>query len=138
LRSGDIEVHLPDQRSKDAALNTISTPEYKILRQDYPVEIQGVPLRLLVASGEHADNNELIRAITTANKRAIPTLTINRIRWLHHPKTHDDRIKEGKTRGSLIVSLPTRAIQYEVTRKGLAIDSELFEARLYDYSIQIR
>ena len=43
LHSGDVEVMVPDQWTKDRALNQQQTEGVKILRQDYPVEVRGVP-----------------------------------------------------------------------------------------------
>lgn len=37
---------VPDRKAKDQALNQREGEGYEILRQDYPVEIPGVPLTL--------------------------------------------------------------------------------------------
>ena len=39
LRSGDVEVMVPDQNAKNRAFNQAQTVGCKILRQDYPVEV---------------------------------------------------------------------------------------------------
>jgi len=123
LRSGDFEVLMRDQKAKDAALNQSQPEGMKILRQDYPVEILGVPLTLQVASGKDADNSGILSEIRTASQPFVPNLAINRIRWLHAPKEHEAHIASRKTRGTLILSLPTQVIQHEVIRKGLAIEA---------------
>jgi hypothetical protein len=138
LRSGDVEAIVPNQQSKDVILSqATSTDSIKILRQDYPVELWGVPLALEVASGKEANNQLLIQSIITSSKQ-INGLAINKVRWLHAASTHASRKEAGKTRGTLIVSLPTQALQHEVIKKGLVINSELFEARLYDHGTEIR
>ena len=81
LRSGDVEVMVPDQKAKDHALNQQEVEGYKILRQDYPIEIPGIPLSLGIKEGKGADNTELIRDICTATRKTIPGITINRICW---------------------------------------------------------
>lgn len=39
LRSGDVEVVVPDQKTKDQVLNQKEVEGCKVLRQDYPVEV---------------------------------------------------------------------------------------------------
>jgi hypothetical protein len=138
LRSGDVEAIVPNQQTKDRILSqATSTDNIKILRQDYPVELWGVPLSLEVASGKEANNQALIQSITTSSKQ-INGLAINKVRWLHAGNTHTSRQEAGKTRGTLIIGLPTQALQHEVIKKGLVINSELFEAHLHDHGTEIR
>jgi hypothetical protein len=63
LRSGDIDAMVPDQLAKDQALNRRDTNEFKILRQDYLVEVPGVPYTLQVESGRERNNPVLIQAL---------------------------------------------------------------------------
>ena len=56
LHSGDVEVTLPNQEVKDQTLTQKDTPECKILRQDFPVEIIRVPLTTQVESRKGAIN----------------------------------------------------------------------------------
>ena len=56
IRSGNIEVIVPDQTAKDHALNQTSIDGVKILRQNYSVEVLAVPLSLRVDSGKIVDN----------------------------------------------------------------------------------
>jgi hypothetical protein len=136
LRSGDIEVMVPDQTAKDHALNQATIEGVKILRQDYPVEISAVPLSLQVDSGRTADNQALIQELINENKRRIPTLAIHKIRWLHAPKTLDKRRAYGKTRSTLIISTPSQDIQHELINKGLVLDAQLYEANLWNHGIE--
>jgi hypothetical protein len=138
LRSGDIEIMVPDQRTKDRILNQAETEGIKILRQDYPIEIWGVPLSLQVHHGKSADNTELIKAICTASKRMLPDLAINRIGWLHNPKQHKKRLETGKQRGTLIISCPTQEIQHHAIRSGIVIDSQFYEAMVHDRGVKVQ
>lgn len=66
-------------------------------------------------------------------RRLIPSFAITKVRWLHDPvkqPTRDDT--RPKTRGTLILSLPTQDIQHQAIRKGIVIDSTLYEARLFE------
>jgi len=138
LRSGDIEVSVPDQHTKDRVLNQPQVKDLQILRQDYPVELWGVPLSTMIDSGRDANNTALLQGICTASKAIIPTLTINKFRWLHAPKQHELRLQAGKTRGTIVISLPTQALQHEVIQKGLVINSQLYDAHLHDHGTQVR
>ncbi len=44
LRSGDIDVTVPDETAKDRAYGLPSTDELRIFKKDYLVEVLGVPL----------------------------------------------------------------------------------------------
>lgn len=138
LRSGDVEVMMTNQAIKDKALNQGEIAGCKVLRQDYPVEVSGVPLTTPIKHGKGVENDEVIKEICTAIKRVIPDMAINRLRWLHDEKGHEERLNMGKKRGNIIVSLPTQALQMEVTRKGLVIGAEWFEARLYSHSLEMK
>jgi hypothetical protein len=138
LRSGDIEVTVPDQRSKDQALNQQDTGGYKILRQDYPIEVPGVPLSTAIRNRKDPENEETIKAICRANKRMIPNMAINRIRWMHDDKTQEERKKNGKTRGTVLISFSTQALQHEAVRKGIVIDSQIYDVRLYSQSLEVK
>jgi len=47
LRSGDIEVSVRDLKTKDEALTRTGYEGLKVLRQDYSVEVPGVPFDLI-------------------------------------------------------------------------------------------
>jgi hypothetical protein len=138
LRSGDIDVIVPDQATKDRLLNLPETPGIKILRQSYLIEVPGVPLSLQIASGKDADNTLVIRNLIKSTKKTIPDLAIDHVRWLHAPDSQPNRGGIAKTRGSLIVTLPTQALQTQAVRNGLIIDSQLYEVRLYAHSCQVK
>jgi hypothetical protein len=138
LRSGDIEVVVPDQKTKDQVLNQKEVEGCKVLRQDYPVEVPSVPLSVTIKNRRDPENENTIREICRANKRMIPSLAINRVRWLHDDKTQEERRRNGKTRGTVIMSLPTQELQHEVIRKGIVIDSQIYDARLYSQSLEAK
>lgn len=138
LRSGDIEVAVPDQKTKDQTLNQQETDGCKILRQDYPVEVPGVPLSLDIQNRKSPENEAIIRSICQANKRMMPQIAINRIRWLHNDKAQEERRKNGKTRGTVIISFPTQALQHEAIRKGVVIEAQIYDARLYSQGLEVK
>src|SRR5205814_1038622 len=116
LRSGDVDVHVPTQALKDQLLNGPDAPGCKILRKDYLIEVPGVPLTTKVASGKNADNSDTIRQICEATKCLVPGMAISRLHWLHDGDTPARRTpparateKPPKTRGTLIIGLPTQA-----------------------------
>jgi hypothetical protein len=138
MRSGDIEVSVLNQSAKDRALNQAEVEGCKVLRQDYPVEVPGVPLATPIKHGKAIENDEVAKEVSAASKRLIPGITINRIRWLHDAKGHEIRLMAKKTRGTVIVSFPTQAMQHEAIRKGLVIGAEPFEASLYNNSLEMK
>src|SRR6266513_6517966 len=79
LRSGDVEVMMTDQNAKDKALNQGEIAGCKVLRQDYPVEVPGVPLTTEIKHGKVVENDEVIKEICKTTKKIIPGITINRI-----------------------------------------------------------
>jgi hypothetical protein len=91
LRSGDIDVMVPDQATKDKILNQPEIEGIKVLRQDYLIELPSVPLSVSIASGKDVDNTRLIYEICAATKRTIPNIAINQVQ----PK-RDDRSDIGK------------------------------------------
>ena len=141
LQSGDVDVFVKDQTAKDLALCQNNYQGLKVLRQDYVLEIPGVPLNLQVTSGLHADNGELIRRIKKDTARLNPTLEITMVRWLHDVKAQSKRNQETgkvKTKGTLLVHCPTQEIQHRAVKSGIVIDAQLYEARLFDSSVLLR
>ena len=102
LRSNDTEVFVQSISQRDAALNMAQPKEFCVLKQDYPVEILGVPLGTMIHGGKNADNGRMIYQITTETNVRIPGIQINRLRWLYDGKEHQWRNKNGHTRGSVI------------------------------------
>ncbi len=142
LKSGDIDVAVPDEATRDRAQGLPSTKDFKIFKRDYLVEIPGVLLTTQIADGKNADNAQLASAICEASRTISPGLQITRIRWLHAQRTPAQRMRdvcEGrkKTRGSLIVGFLTEEMQRTAIRGGLIIDAQLFETRPFDKSLQV-
>jgi hypothetical protein len=138
LHSGDIDVTVPDEASKDRAQGLPSTEALKIYKKDYLVEISDIPLSVRVACEKEANNTLLATAICEASRLVFPGLQITRIRWLHYPyrRVRDTDHKPAKTRRSLIVGLPTQEMQRRAIRGGLIIDAQLFEVRPFERSLQ--
>ena len=80
MRNINTEVFVQSTSQRGAALNMRQLSELKILRQDFPVEVFGVPLRTRIEGGRDANNYAIIREIETATKARISGLVINRIR----------------------------------------------------------
>jgi hypothetical protein len=74
LRSGDIDVIMPDEASKDRAHGLPSTEELKIYKKDYLIEVPGVLLSVRVACEKGADNTHLATAICEASRTVSPGL----------------------------------------------------------------
>jgi hypothetical protein len=84
LRSGDIDVTVPDEAAKDRAHGLPSTETLKIFKRDYLVEVPSVPLSVRVACEKGADNARLANTDCEASRTLSPGLQITRIRWLHN------------------------------------------------------
>lgn len=142
LRSGDIDITVPDEATKDRAYSLPSTEELKIYKKDYLVEAIGVPLSVRVAcekGGINAQKNaQLAAAICTASKSIAPGLQITRIRWLHKQEDismQDACEKHTKTRGSLLIGFPTQEMQRRAIQGGLVIEAQLFETRPFEQAL---
>ena len=92
LHSSNIEVMFPNQQAKDQTITQRNTPGCKILRQDYPVEVIGVPLNTPVESRQGTTNTQIIQKITEATKKLALGITITRVVWLN--KEHRTHIGE--------------------------------------------
>ena len=138
LRSGDIDVTVPDEATKDRAQGLPSTEDLKIYKKDYLVEVPGVPLAVRVAGEKGADNTPLAMAICDASRSVTPGLQISRIRWLHNPNrpVRNAGGKPAKTRGSLIIGVPTQEIQRRAIRGGVIINAQLFDVRPFEKGLQ--
>src|SRR5277367_4813399 len=84
LHSGDIDVTVPDEATRDRAQGLPATEEFKVFRKDYLVEVPSVPLSTQVTYERGADNTRLASAICEASKSLAPGLQITYIRWLHN------------------------------------------------------
>lgn len=142
LHSGDIDVTVPDEATKDRAQGLPSTEELKIFKKDYLVEVIGVPLSTQVACEKGAENAHLAKTICEASRSMSPGLQITWIRWLHSQTQHAPRTqgvegKPTKTRGSLLVGLPTQEMQRRAIRGGLIVGAQLFEVRPFERGLMI-
>src|SRR5438045_5095079 len=79
LKSGDIDIMVPDQATKDCILNQPEIEGCKILQQDYLIKVPWVPLSLCVNSGQEVDNSSIIQEICKGTKRTVPGIAINHI-----------------------------------------------------------
>jgi hypothetical protein len=142
LRSGDVDIYVPDQAEKDRVLNQPESEGIKILRQNYIIEIPSVPLTLGVSCCKGADNNTIIKDICDGSKKLVPGIAIDNIQWLHSPEAQSRRNgatnAKAKTRGTILIAVPTQAIQTKIIQKGIIIDSQLFDTRLFDHSLRIK
>jgi len=138
LQSNNIKVAVPDQRTKDCVLNQPQMEDLRILQQDYSVKLWGVSLFTSIDNGKSANNTALMQGMCNAFRIIILTLSINKIHWLHTPKQHKSHLQIGKTRGTIVVSLPTQTLQHEVIQKGIVINSQLYDVHLHDHDTQIR
>lgn len=144
LKSGDVDVHVKDQAAKDRLLNGADPVGCKVLRKDYLLEVPGVPLSLEVAHGKGSDNATLIKDIKAATSRIAPGIEINRVQWLHDGPGQAKRWERPgvpqriKTKGTLIIGVPTQTIQHQLACQGVVIGAELHPARLADNSTTIK
>ena len=113
MRSSDTEVFFQSASQRDAAINMRQPSEFKILQQDFPGEISGVPLQTRIEGVRDSNNYVIIREIETVKGVRILGLSISRIRKLHDGKEVQRSKKNGRNRGSIVVSLPPKAIQTE-------------------------
>jgi len=79
LRSDNIKVTVPDQRTKDRVLNQPQVEDLRILQQNYPVKLWGVPLSTSIDNGKSANNTALMQGMCNAFRIIILTLSINKI-----------------------------------------------------------
>ena len=136
LRSGDVDVTVPSEAAKDKARTAPPVEGIKIYRKDYLVEVPGVPLSLQVNCGKGASNSALERTIMEASRVMTPGVQLTSITWKHKlRKTPTRKDRAIKTRGSLIIGVPTQDMQRKIVAGGLIIDSQLFEARLFDRAL---
>ena len=133
LRSGDIRVVLKDTSAKERAVLKGSVGSARVLRQDYPVEVSGVPLQIKVHYGKEAEarNAPLIKEILQDNRYITPH-TITRVSWIHGGRTE----KAGKKRSSLIVYLSSEDRRDKVIQEGIAIKGIWYATKLWSPALQ--
>lgn len=135
MRSGDIRVTVTNKeyitKNKESLQHQMDAT---ILREDHPVEVLAVPRTLAVQEGKGADNSTLLRELSTANGKIVPGIQLTRISWIHQ-QPQDGQPQ--KARGSLILSIANHEHQMEAVRRGVIIEGQLFQARLYDYNLRL-
>jgi len=136
LQSGDIDVAVPDEATKDRAQGIPPTESIRIHRKDYLVEVPGVPLDTEVACGKQADNSLLAAAICDGSKGMTSGIQITRIQWLYSQPQLQRLLAEGKQRGSLLVGFSTQEMRRRAIRGGLVINAQLFEVRQFERGLQ--
>ena len=125
VRSGDIRITMASTQQKEATLNDRDhvgqTLGAKLLRQDYPVEVQAVPTSIPVQHGKAADNTRTIQEMVESTRRLIPNFTATIIMWIHGEDSL--RPKKGEARvprhASLIVHVPTTELQKKAVQQGI-------------------
>ena len=141
LHSSDIDVTVPSEAARDKAQAIQPTPALKVFRNDYMVEVPGVPLTMRVAGEKSTDNALLAANIYEASKTLSSGLQITRIRWLHRERKGNQRgasTTQVKTRGSLLVGLQTQDMQRRAIQGGLVINAQLFEARPFERALLMK
>ena len=128
LRSGDIRVVLRDTKAKEQTMSMGKVGDARILRQDYPVEVAGVPLSIPVAHGGEGSmkNAPLVQEILKSNKHIQGNL-ITRVAWIHGARTQT----AGKKRSSLIVYLATEEARNRAVKEGLTIKGIWHHVKLW-------
>ena len=137
LQSGDIDVIVASQEAKDRAMAIQPSPEMKVYRRDYLIEVPGVPMSTEVDGGKAADNSRLACEIVESSKIVTPRIQITSIRWLHgdQPPRQRDAGQPQRTRGSLLIGLPTQEMQLRAIAGGIVINAEFFPTRPFERSL---
>ena len=136
LPSGDIRLTLESAAQKERATRAADTIQRelkaKIIKEDYPIEVLGVP------TGKGADNSTLMKEIIQVNSRMITGFDISRIAWIHGKRSVQPGANGQVPRtASLIVYVLNEGIQKAALRKGLVIDYNHLTTRLYEPSLQL-
>ena len=142
LRSGDMRITMASAQQKETALkNGDSIGQAlgaKVLRQDYPVEVQAVPISVPVEHGKASNNTKVIQEMVEGTRRLIPNFTVTRIAWIHGEESI--KPKKGETRAprhaSLLVHVPTAELQKKAVQHGIIIEGVIYPTRLYDNALQ--
>lgn len=104
----------------------------KVIRRPRLVMISGVPIQETIKNRKCEENEEWIKKVQRRN----PGLIIERVSWLYSDKNLHRRRTEGKqTKGSIILSMATEAMQHQVVRQGLLVGAEWHPARMWDVSL---
>jgi hypothetical protein len=143
LPSGDIRVTLENPTQKEQAIRAQGRLKeqlgVKIIREEFPVEVLGVPTSFTVPTERQEDSTPAIQAIKTSTAGRVPGLEITRLHWIHGKRSLQPKRKDGPVpkAASLILWLPREALQREVCLKGVVIDCTLYDCRLYHTGLQL-
>ena len=145
LQSGDINVFIKDKETRDQVLQRPPQAEIKVLHQDFPIEVPGIPLSIPVSKGRLADNTALLAQITQETKKMYQGENINinftAARWLHQDARNSERQRANaqvKTRGTLLLSCATQEAQEAIVKKGVIISGGKYDAHLFDWGNMVK
>ena len=134
LRSGDIRVTL---KNKPYAIKNKGSIQHQIdatiLQEVFPVEVLAVPLSLGVQKGPNADNTKLLQELSRENGKTVPNIQFTKIHWIRQ-RTYQAKNQPPKSYTSLILSPATAQHQQDLVRRGVLIEGQFYQARLYDYN----
>jgi len=142
LPSGDVRVTLENPSQKERATLMPGTLKQqldaKIIKEDFPIEVLGVPTSLPVQHGREADNSETIKKIKQSTERIIPGFEVSRVAWIHGKKSLQPR-RDGRVpqAASLIIYTTKEEYQKMAIRRGVVIDYTLYTTKLYDPGLQL-
>jgi hypothetical protein len=113
----------------------------KVLRQDYPVEVQAVPTSIPVEHGKAPDNAEVTWEMVEGTRWLIPTFKATRIAWIHGGESSQGRERLGRRsmRPSYVVYVPTVELQIKKAAEGRPAGDHhrvICPTRLYDNGLQ--
>ena len=143
LPSGDIKVTLENPTQKAAVFRAQGKLKeklgVKVLRDEFPVEVLGVPTSFQVPTGSKEDSTQAIEAIKESTVRLIQGFEINRLNWIHGKRSLQPKKKGGPERkaASLILWLSKEEFQKAACLRGVVIDYELYTCRLYHPGLQL-
>jgi len=131
LPSGDARLTFPNPEQKDRAMNQTPHEDINIRKESHFVAVDGVPITLKIGHGRNTNNDEVIKQLKSANFSLHPELNPHGIRWLDNRRKYQNKVDMGQRRTTIILALPTEAVQEAVVRYGLALDGVMYDARLY-------
>jgi hypothetical protein len=104
----------------------------KVIRRPRLVMVSKVSLHEAIKNRKCEENNKWMKKVQRRN----PGLVIERVAWLYTDKDLNRRRAEGKqTKGSIVMSLATEAMQHQVVRQGLLVRAKWHPASMWDVSL---
>jgi hypothetical protein len=79
LQSGDTDVLVPSPTIKDQILNQPEIQGCKVHRQDYPIDLPGVPLSTSIVNKKSPIDEDTMKSICKEMKQLIPTFAITKL-----------------------------------------------------------